>query len=204
MFQLGLGRIGTWFSSADDLVMFVRDASHEPAHIDGFAFREAAPWDAGRFARDIGTDSPRTFRDRLTTDTKCFVVDDGTRFVHASWVTTSAAWTRELSTYLTPPATDAYVYESFTRTEVRGRGIYPFALRSIVTWAFDNERRRVWVAVEAGNEASLRAVAKADFREAFRVPFQRRLGRLVVGEPGGPFVDDGREFLSQTRPVSHL
>ena len=50
----------------------------------------------------------------------CFVVEDGDRFLHSSWVTTTGAWTREIRAYLCPPQGDAYVYESFTRADARG------------------------------------------------------------------------------------
>ena len=150
-----------------------------------------------RYARDIGTDSVSSFRSRLSERTHCFLVDDGDLLVHSSWVTTAAAWTRELSTYLVPPRGDAYIYESFTRPEARGRGVYPFALQRIAAWASDEGLRRVWVAVEEHNPPSIRAVSKADFAEGFRIDFARRWGRVDVGTPYGPDASEARGFLSR-------
>lgn len=198
--QLAIDRVRGWMSSSDELVMFVRDAAGDGDDRGDLTFREAGPDDAESYARWIGTDSATTFRSRLSDGTRCFLVEDGEAIVHSSWVTTTAAWTRELHVFLTPPPSSAYIYESFTRSEVRGRGIYPYALNRIIAWGAGAGLRRVWVAVEAANPASLRAVAKAGFTEAFRLPFGRRFGRVRLGEPSGPLAEEARTFLSRTRP----
>ena len=199
-----MGRLKEWLSSSDDLVMFVTDArSGAPDRVD-LAFRQASPSDGPRYARDIGTDSAVTFAARLSADTHCFLVDDGTTLLHASWVTTGGAWMRELRGYLVPPPGDAYVYESFTRADARGRGVYPFALANILGWAASGGISRVWVAVEEANPPSLRAVGKAGFEEAFRLPFSRSLGRLRIGAASGPDAEKARTLLSSKAPTPHL
>jgi hypothetical protein len=125
-------------------------------------------------------------------------VTKGELIVHSSWVTTAAAWTREIRGYMIPPTGDAYVYESFTRPEVRGRGVYPFALRSISSWGAVAGVSRVWVAVEADNPASLKAVAKGGFEPAFRFSYRRRVGRLNIDPPTGQMADIGISFVSRT------
>lgn len=139
-----------------------------------------------------------SFRGRLSSTTRCFIVLEGDRIVHSSWVTLRAAWTREIRGFMTPPVGSAYVYESFTRPEVRGRGVYPFALRSISSWAASQGVDRVWVAVEAGNPASIKAVAKADFEPSFRFSYRRRAGRLTIDPPTGQMADIGTTFVSRT------
>lgn len=198
--QLGISRLRGWMSSSDELLMFVRDTARAGDDRADLRFREAVPGDGESYARWIGTDSATTFRSRLSDGTKCFVVEDGEAIVHSSWVTTTAAWTRELHAFLTPPAGSAYIYESFTRSEARGRGIYPYALHRIVDWGAGAGLQRLWVAVEADNPASLRAVSKAGFGEAFRLPFARRFGRVRLGDPSGPLAEEARAFLSRTRP----
>ena len=202
--SLATGRVKEWFSSSDDLVMFVRDAMPGAPDSESLSFRQTSPSDGPRYARDIGTDSATTFARRLSDDTHCFVVDDGTALLHASWVTTGGAWTRELRAYLVPPPGDAYVYESFTRADARGRGVYPFALASILGWAASSSIARVWVAVEEHNPPSLRAVAKAGFEEAFRLPFSRSFGRLRIGSASGPDAQKARALLSPKAPTPHL
>ncbi|MBW3594721.1 MAG: GNAT family N-acetyltransferase [Actinobacteria bacterium] len=193
-------RASDWVSSEDSLVFFVRDATPTDQAIPGLTFREATPQDAFRYARDIGTDSPSTFTGRLSPTTRCFVIDDGALLLHASWVTTAGAWTRELRAYVVPPGGEAYIYESFTRGEARGRGIYPFALHGVLAWGTANAIRRVWVAVEENNVPSHRAITKAGFVEAFRLPFARRFGRVEIGDATGPRASDAVRFLSRTPP----
>jgi RimJ/RimL family protein N-acetyltransferase len=115
--------------------------------------------------------------------------------LHSSWVTTTGAWTREIRAYLAPPSGDAYVYESFTRADARGRGIYPFALAGILTAMSEQGLSKVWVGVESDNAPSRRAIAKAGFEEAFTLGFERRLGRLTIDEPHGPLAEQARHFV---------
>ena len=216
----GAGRIRSWFSSSGLLVFLVAPAEPDPERRDDEQLRpappavarddlilhQAAPSDARSYAREIGTDSPSTFTGRLSTDTWCFLVSDrATRtLMHASWVTTGSAWTRELDRYVVAPERAAYTYESFTRPEARGRGIYPYTLRSMKAWAADSDLRELWVAVEASNAPSLKAVAKAGFVEAFRVPVSKKLGRTTVGPPQGPRASEAAGILSRTRESSAL
>ena len=202
--SLAIERVRGFASSSDVLVMFMATATAGAEDIEGLSFRRADPADASRYARDIGTDSATSFRKRLSERTACFVVDDGRLLLHASWVTRAGAWTRELRAYLVPPPGDAYIYESFTRGEARGRGIYPFALRQISAWAAEAGVGRLWVAVEGHNAASLRAVTKAGFSPAFELPFARRLGRLTIGDATGSHSSEAQRFVSRSRPLSHL
>jgi ribosomal protein S18 acetylase RimI-like enzyme len=188
-------RVREWVISSDELIFLVRQTGGEAPGHDSLVFEEASVDDAGRYARDVGTDSAATFRKRLSERTRCFLVSSGDLIVHATWVTTAAAWTRELRTYVTPPAGDAYVYESFTRAEARGRGAYPFALMHVANLLAERGVKRVWVGVEAHNDPSLRAVSKAGFEEAFRLGYRRRLGRLTVERPTGTLAEVGRDLL---------
>jgi ribosomal protein S18 acetylase RimI-like enzyme len=172
--------------SAQRLLVLVRaTGGHVPSSAE-LVLREATDADAQSYARDIGTDSPATFRARVDEGTRCWLVQSGARIVHATWMTSDGAWTRELAACVRPPAGEAYVYESFTHPSARGRGIYPFALTGIAARLGERGVRRLWVAVEVDNLASLRAVSKAGFEAAFEISYSRRLGRLTVGPPEGP------------------
>ena len=201
--RLVVDRIREAISSEESLVMFVRNTAGEPAAGAGdraLEFREATDADGPHYARVIGTDSPRTFARRLTADTRCFIVLLDDTLVHASWTTTRAAWTREIRAYLCPPSGDAYVYESFTSPSARGRGVYPFALRHIAATFERQGFARLWVAVEAHNAGSRRAVVKAGFEPAFEISYRRRLGRLTVEEPTGHLAHIGRGFICKQLP----
>ena len=199
--SLAKERVTGWIGSSDVLILYVRGPAPSGEELPGLEFRPATSGDAARYARDIGTDSATSFARRLSNRTRCFVVDDGDLLLHASWVTTAGAWTRELRAYLVPPEGDAYIYESFTRPEARGRGLYPFALRNIIGWAQGSGIVRLWVGVEEHNPASIRSVTKAGFEEGFRLPFARRWGRLSLGDPSGPHAALVKGFLSRKPPL---
>ena len=180
--------------SEDRLIFFTRSelssaAQGTPQVAEGLRLKRAGAFDAASYARDIGTDSAETFSKRLTEGTRCYLVLEADTVLHATWVTTTASWVREIGRYFRPPRGDAYVYESFTRADARGRGVYPFALRGICHNLAADGIERVWVAVEADNAPSLRAVSKAGFEEAFELDYERRMGRLTLSRPRGRYAD---------------
>ena len=183
--ELLWGRLKESISSQETLVFLARTpgGAEPPAASpkwEDLSFHRAGTADGDDYARWIGTDSARTFSARLSSSTRCYLVRLGGRVVHATWVTTSASWLRELRRDFRGPEGDAYVYESFTRADARGMGVYPFALTEICK-ALDAEGiQRVWVGVEHSNAPSLRAVSKAGFSPAFEVDYRRRWGKIHV------------------------
>jgi RimJ/RimL family protein N-acetyltransferase len=196
--QVGIARARQFVSSTDELILQALTPSMEEtnASSEDLIFRRADPSDAENYARDVGTDSQGTFKQRLSESTNCWLVYTDGRVVHASWTTTSSSWLRELHRYFCPPPGHLYVYESFTRSEVRGRGVYPFALKRIAAWAASEGIRKIWVGVEKDNAASLKSIAKAGFAPAFEVAVERRLGRITVHPPFGPGAAECRGCLS--------
>jgi len=183
---VGIGRAREAIASHETLIVLARstaEAGREARPDETMRLRQLARADAARYARSIGTDSPRTFRDRLSDSTHCYAVEEAGRILHASWVTTSCAWTRELRSFVCVGRGDAYVYESFTSADARGRGVYPSALREVCRALDERGVKQLWVAVEAHNEPSLRAVGKASFERAFELRYSRRLGRLALELP---------------------
>jgi GNAT superfamily N-acetyltransferase len=105
--------------------------------------------------------------------------------VHASWVETAAAWVGEADrTFVVPPG-DAYIYESFTRPEMRGRGVYPAVLAAISSELGTRGLGQLWIAAEATNRSSLKAIEKAGFVRSFEVTIHRRWARTSVTVPPG-------------------
>jgi RimJ/RimL family protein N-acetyltransferase len=180
-------------ASSDRVIFFARAAGGAAPQASGLAVRRATAADAERYESDVGTESAATFIGRLTRCTDCLLIVERERILHSTWVTRAGAWTRELRRYVCPPSGDAYVYESFTRPEARGRGLYPLALRALCAELARAQVHRVWVGVENRNVASLRAVTKAGFEIAGAVRYRRRLGRLALvaidHHDAGPFVE---------------
>ena len=181
-----VGGLRSGIGSAGTLEFLARDTDANCAESEELTFRAAGFADAATYAAQIGTDSVATFRARLTDTTSCYLVETGGRIAHASWVTTSGAWTAELGCLVTPPAGSAYVYESFTDPALRGRGIYPFALSCICAQLSSQEIDEVWIGVDATNAPSLRAITKAGFEPAFALDFRKRRGKLEVDAARGP------------------
>ena len=198
LLQTALGRLKQEISSDDELIFLTRPAGGPLSRRDGLEVGRATPADAGLYARDIGTDSGSTFSERLTEATMCFLVLGEGRAVHASWVATSAAWTLEIRRFVTPPARAAYVYESFTRPDARGRGVYPFALEGIAHSLSQDGIEEIWVAVERDNVPSQRAIAKAGFVPAFELRYRRRFGRLTIENPTGPRASEAEALFSRS------
>lgn len=197
--ELAKARVADALGSEEALVFLARPTGEPMPAARALELIEAAPADGHRYARDIGTDSSVTFRRRLSPHTKCFVVASAGKFLHATWLTTCAAWTREIRRYVRPPRGEAYVYESFTRAEARGKGVYPFALEAICAWLDARGVGRLWVAVEDDNAASLRAVSKAGFEEEFVLRYGRHRGRLHLAGPTG-LVPRNADFFTRRAP----
>lgn len=184
VWELVSSRVADNLWSDDALIVFSAEAGGTTAPSDGLRLVVATPDDAADFARDIGTDSASTFAARLSPTSHCYLVREGSKILHSSWVTLFAAWTRELRGYVMPPAGDAYVYESFTRPDARGRGVYPFALSGLRAELATGGVARVWVAAEADNAPSIRAIGKAGFEERYRLSYRRRFGTLQLTDEG--------------------
>ncbi|MDP9222950.1 MAG: GNAT family N-acetyltransferase [Actinomycetota bacterium] len=176
--------------------MLVRPAGGSLPVTEGIEVREATADDAAAYERDIGSDPAPAFRLRLSRPgSTCWLALMDTMIVHASWVETEAAWMGEVARYFVVPPGDAYIYESFTRPEVRGRGLYPTVLRTIAAALGSRGTRRLWIAAEETNRPSLRAIEKAGFAPAFGITMSRRWGRTRVAVSG-----EAEPRLELTRP----
>jgi hypothetical protein len=185
-----VGRVRGTIRTDDELLFLMRTA----AWTGRVARRTDEPLDLSRatgedgadYERYIGTDSEATFASRLTDTTSCWLVRGRGIVLHATWTTTGAAWTGEIDRFFVPPDGGAYIYESFTRPEARGLGVYPFTLVGLGNVLAREGVETLFVGVEAGNTPSVRAITKAGFEPAFTVGLHRRWGRLRLDDPSGP------------------
>lgn len=192
-------------ASSDTLVFLAREngeGGDRPKHDPALQLVEATASDGAAYERIIGTDSAATFASRLSWGARCFLVKAGDDLLHATWVTDQPTWTREIKRFFVPPPGSVYIYESFTRPEARGRGVYPFALVELCDRMDAEGTDRLWVGVEEGNAPSRKAIAKAHFTERFRVRFARKLGYLRVDEAEGDGVRLCFGCIAQSAKVS--
>jgi GNAT superfamily N-acetyltransferase len=168
------------------LVVLQRPTGGSEGGVPGLGIRQAEPTDGVAYERDIGTEIAATVRSRLSSPTSsCWLAEKEGVIVHASWMETRIAWVGEAQRFLVVPAGDAYIYESFTRPEMRGQGVYPAVLRTISSRTATQGIRRLWIAAEATNQPSLKAIEKAGFVRSFEIEVRRRWGRTVVTTPPG-------------------
>jgi GNAT superfamily N-acetyltransferase len=193
------GAIRASISSRGRLRFLTRGTQPSGAGLPDLTMRRAGAADADRYARHVGTHSPHTFRRRLGPGTNCYLVLDDQQILHASWVTTAGAWVGELRMYFVVPRASAYVYESFTSPDARGRGIYPAMLRYIASDAAPRAKE-LWIGVGEDNDSSVRAISKGGFVPAFDVAFSRRLGRVRVESLSGPRSDEATRVLGTAWP----
>jgi len=119
----------------------------------------------------------------------CYIAWRDTECVHYSWVSRVNSPVDEVHGILRVAAGEAYIYSCFTSGEHRGLGIFPAVLSLIEGELFASGVQRVWIAVEAENVASAKAIRRAGFLPAGTVSY-RRVGssvkRSVRREPGAP------------------
>jgi GNAT superfamily N-acetyltransferase len=113
----------------------------------------------------------------------------GSRIAHASWVATQSAWVGEADRSFVVPPGDAYIYQSFTTPEMRGKGVYPAVLNTISARLGARGIAKLWIAAERTNHSSLRAIEKAGFSRTFEIEVRRRWGRTKVSVP--PNIEPG-------------
>jgi ribosomal protein S18 acetylase RimI-like enzyme len=109
--------------------------------------------------------------------------------VHHSWVTRADSYIAEIRVWVRPGSDEAYIYDCFTDGSCRGLGIFPAVLSTVGGMLFDRGVRRVWIAVEAENLSSRKAIERAGFRLACTVMYRRFGGwvrKEVRGEAGMP------------------
>ncbi len=115
------------------------------------AMREAGHWNEAEMERrqslgDVG-----------------YLVMDGSRCVHYSWVTERYRHNTEIGFEATPDASNPWIYDSYTSASHRGRLIYPHVLNKI---AQDSQQRnclRVWIDIQDTNRSSVHGIANSGF-----------------------------------------
>jgi ribosomal protein S18 acetylase RimI-like enzyme len=111
------------------------------------------------------------------------------QLVHHSWVTRNDSYIAEIRGWVKPGSDEAYIYDCFTDGSCRGLGIFPAVLSTVSGILFDQGVRRVWIAVEAENLSSRKAIERAGFRLACTVSYSRLAGSVhtdIRAENGMP------------------
>jgi len=109
---------------------------------------------------------PETYDARLARGDRCWVARQDGRVVSSRWVTLGPAAVDSTGVRCTLPAGYAYVHDSFTSADVRGRRVGPSAATRLAE-ALAAEGCRMLVAfVEAGNHWAVRNAENSGYAEA--------------------------------------
>lgn len=119
------------------------------------AMEEAGHWD------------PREMSRRWLLEDPCYMVLDGARCVHYSWMSKRMLVISELGYRADLNGGSHWLYNAYTSPTHRGRSIFPEVLQSMTADALAQDGGVVWAGVQDTNAASMNGVSKAGFKEAF-------------------------------------
>lgn len=101
---------------------------------------------------------------RLDAGHCCFVARYLGRLVASSWAASTGAWMHYLACEVQVASDEVYIYDSFTRSDCRGRGVSPaIGIEMLHHFRAAGYRRAVRT-ISPENRASLQAVGKTGYR----------------------------------------
>lgn len=109
--------------------------------------------------------------ERLARGDECYVARAGGRIAAVTWISRDAHFFRSIGCRYVLPATEVYLYDSFTDPRLRGRAIAP----ALGIWVLERLREtgvnRIVLAIVPENAANRRARAKTGFRPFMRIDY---------------------------------
>jgi ribosomal protein S18 acetylase RimI-like enzyme len=98
------------------------------------------------------------------------------KIVSYCWATRVSVEIGEIRRMISPRQDEVYLYDAFTFAEYRGHSLYPALLQRLLDHSRQQGLRRALIFVMSDNNASIRGVHKAGFREFQRVTYYNLLG----------------------------
>lgn len=115
-------------------------------------------------------------RRRFARGDRCFVTREGGAIAHYEWISFDRIRLDSIGRTLPLGPREAYIYNVRTQRPFRGRGLFAATLHALSSRLQKESVRRLWIATEAGNAASQRAIFAAGFRLAHDIRPIRALG----------------------------
>lgn len=109
----------------------------------------------------------------------CFAVFHRGRCASYIWVTRQRREIEEVRLCAELPHGESWLYNAFTVSHYRNRGLYSHLLEHVVSVLSEAGGRLAWIDAERHNLASIRGILRAGFHEVGRVD---RASGLLVGE----------------------
>lgn len=143
-----------------------------PAPIDpeiAVTFTTLGPAEIDEYLRFHDEDPREQLEERFARGDQCFLARHEGRIVCASWVSHREHFMRPLSYRYRLGPTDAYLHDSYTAPEFRGRSVAPALGVHVLEQLRLGGTTRVTMAVSPENVANQRARAKTGFRVCGRI-----------------------------------
>lgn len=128
--------------------------------------------------------SRETLEERLARGDRAFVLVQGAELVGYAWFRSGMYEEDGLGVRFSAPAGDVWLYDAMVGARERGRGHYARLLEGAADALAREGVRRIWVAVETLNRASVEAHSRGGGRAAHRIRLIRLCGvSWLSGEP---------------------
>lgn len=115
-------------------------------------------------------------RRRLNRGETCFAAIHEGEIVSYCWLAQGKIGIEEIDMAVSTLSDEVYLYDAFTFSPWRGKGLYPVVLKEMLSYAGMNGFSRALIFVAADNTASRRGVMKAGFQEFQVVRYLSILG----------------------------
>lgn len=150
-------------------------------------FARASTEDSADLAAAMGLDDTEPVSQRFARGCHAYIVRAEDRLVSYGWVTFDKEdiGSLGLSVHLLPG--EAYIWDCATLLTYRGRHLYPALLSHMVYELRAASFHRVWIGMDADNQASQAGVARAGFRQIvslWRADLATPRTFLLRGSPG--------------------
>ncbi len=123
----------------------------------------------------------------------CFAAVHEGKIVSYLWLAHGEIGIEEINLAVSTLPNEVYLYDAFTLTPCRGKGLYPVVLKEALLYAGQNGFSRALIFVAVNNTASRRGVLKVGFLEFQVVTYLEILGI--------PFYKYSEPMHEQTAPV---
>lgn len=169
-----------WLCTRKALCLFQVDLKGAPApDCTARLETEAYLLDAGTWATQRHTThmpDRHLYAARFARGEQFWTMQHASRIVSYCWATSEPVEIGEIRCVMSPRSDEIYIYDAFTFAEYRGNNLYPVLLQRVLDHSRAQGLRRALIFVLSDNEASIRGVQKAGFREFQRVTYRQILG----------------------------
>ena len=103
------------------------------------------------------------FMDRFENGDHCFLILDGTKIAHTSWLTFRDIFITENNKLFKIKPNEACIYDVSTEVEYRSLGLYTNMLNRIIIYCKFSGVKKCYIYSEANNVPSIKGIIKAGF-----------------------------------------